>query len=248
MKNLSAGNYALATACRFWLRDEAEHEKTPPTPSMKFGNAFHRGAEKWILDGGRLLVGFDELVEKEGLVAKTWAPKLERRLRAWIHEAHANHWERLRPEMSFAFNVTTGETRALEGKGWRTWQGVDRTCEATLTIDGMYPDSSMDVVDVYDWKTGRVNAEKDVAQIRACSLAAARFYNVSRAVGHVVYVEDDSVHDWKEGIELDEFDMLGDQGVLERIFRLEDSEPKPGTHCRSLYCAAREWCEKKRGL
>jgi len=250
MKNLSAGNYALAQACRHWLRDEAEHEKVVPTPNMKFGNAFHRGSEQWILspDSTAFSWNFKALVEAEGLRAETWAPKVEARLLQWEKSAIKHSWHRLIPEQSFAFNTLTGQTRKLEGKGWRTWQDVDRAREITLTIDGLAApvDVDDDLVEVYDWKTGRVNAEKDIAQIRICALAAAKYYKVDRAIGHVVYVSDDAVVDLSDGFELDEFDMIGDHGVLERVFALEDSEPRPGTHCKNLYCAARKWCEAKR--
>jgi hypothetical protein len=44
---------------------------------------------------------------------------------------------------------------------------------------------------------------------------------------------------------LEEFDFDGLAFQLGWVFRLEDSDPKPGIHCNNLYCAAKESCLKK---
>lgn len=209
---------------------------------MKFGNACHRGAEEWLLSkGAGWKVGdFDRFAEAEGLKAKTWGPKVERRLHVWEHAARDHSWHLLKPEQSLAFNVTTGAARALEGQGWRKYSGVDRTCEITLAIDANEVRDG--VAHAYDWKTGRVNQVKDLGQIRVCALALARLHGVDKAVGHVVYIDDEECIDYQGGLTVAEFDMLGLEATLERIFRLEDSEPIIGPHCKSLYCPAKESC------
>lgn len=238
MKNLSAGNYALATTCRWWLRDEAEHEKTPPTQPMMFGNAVHRCIEHTLLGNG--ILDFAAAATKEGLRGPSWPGKVKRRYESWVMAAEEHAWRVLKPEKAFAFNTTTGAARELVGEGFRKYIGVDRSCELTLVIDALEVRDG--VAHAYDWKTGRVNQTKDIGQIRVCALALARLHGVKHAVGHVVYIDDETCVDYQGGLSVDEFDMLGLEATLERIFRLEDSEPIPGPHCRSLYCAARESC------
>lgn len=238
MKNLSAGNYALATLCQYWLTDEAEHEKSPTTPAMQFGNAVHKCIEIFLQNDEPLISDIVAIVK----LRPSWVPKVERRYHSWL-AAYAQSQGVLQPEVSFAYNVETGFARKLHGNGWQKYSDVNRMCEVTLAIDAHA--MSEDCVDVYDWKTGRMNEKKDIEQARACALVAARFYNLPMARAHVVYIDDETTTDYREGFALDDFDMASIAGTLRGIFKLEDTEPKPGPHCKSLYCAAQKSCTKK---
>lgn len=240
MKNLSAGNYALATLCQWWLTDEAEHEKTPPTDRMRFGNAVHSVIETALHGQFIDAVELRRLVSNSGL-KPSWDKKVQARFDAWFGRFDA--WSHLKPEIAFAYNVNTEVARRLEGESWRKYADVDRTCEVTLVIDAHSLADGW--VDVYDWKTGRLNEQKDVQQIRACAMVAAKFYGVDRAVAHVVYIEDDDVCDFKGGFPIDEFDMASMGSTLRGVFKLADVEPKLGPHCKTLYCPAMKSCSKK---
>ena len=184
MKNLSGGNVALALACQSWLRDDFEHEKTPPTNPMKFGNAVHRCIEADI-KGER--VDIRAFIDAEQLRGPSWPGKVERRYDAWCKWAAKRNREGWLAEKAIAYHVHKDTARWLpDGRGWQKYKDVDRASEIPLVIDLLVPPLD-GVVEVWDWKTGRVNFEKDKPQARACGLGAARLYGVDRARVNLLY-------------------------------------------------------------
>jgi hypothetical protein len=243
VKNLSGGNIALSLACQWWLTDESVLVKDPATPAMAQGNAVHKAIELDILGSTDFEANLSAGMKAHGVLSSAG---IDRKYAAWRVWAKTNRRVGWSPEKAIAYNVRTDTARLLpDTKGWSRFSGVDRTCEIPLVIDvvAMGSDVHGPYAEVIDWKTGRENQDKDGMQIRACALGAARLFGVPRARARVIYILEDEVIERDEMLEEFDFDGLAFQ--LGWVFRLEDSDPKPGVHCNNLYCAAKESCLKK---
>lgn len=158
-------------------------------------------------------------------------------------------------EVSFGFNLATGECREL-GRGLTREEAHARAKSGEMVGTADLVGLVGDAVLVFDWKSGRGHVDRaDVNwQVRDYCLMAARCYGRERAVGSIVRVLDDGV--WYDSTELDALELGAHEAELRslmderaRVIALPPAE-RPQLHegvwCR--YCPALPFCPAKQQL
>lgn len=155
-------------------------------------------------------------------------------------------------EVSFTFNIETGDGREL-GRGLgRDYQGIEDD-EIPGTADVVALEGS-DTVVIYDYKTGygRQPRASDSWQLRFLALAACRAYGRSRAKVAIIRV--DEIDSYYDRAEFDECDLLVTEGDVSELFvdiEIAKKNPvgiaaAPGDHCK--YCPGFERCPAQASL
>ncbi len=161
------------------------------------------------------------------------------------------------PEVSFAYNLDTGEVREL-GRRLKREQVMalcgERDMPLTIDVLGL----TEDAVVVLDYKTGfkRHGAAETLRQLRSYAFAVARYYGRSHAYVGIIRIGDDGQPYFNRG-ELDGFELVGIEDELREMFarvdeakamvaRGERPTTTEGEHC--TYCPAFTSCPSKMAL
>lgn len=160
-------------------------------------------------------------------------------------------------EVSFAFNVDTGESREI-GRGLSRSEAAalcgPREMHGTVDVVGLTEDS----VIVPDYKTGPrpLPPPAELRQLRVYGLMAARAYKKGRAKAGFIRVPD-GMDPWSKYFEMDEFSLANTElEINEMLAKVEEARAvlasgrvpttTEGDHCR--YCPALASCPSKMNL
>ena len=200
---VSASNLGLLAHCQYYARPEVKWPWDPMAPAAAFGVALHALAEMAVergdvaIEAGRA-PKYEELDwEQRDRLARVWE-----HLSAWIVEYRQPSW---RAELKLAWDPTTDTGRVLPSAGPRDYSAA-KAEELTGTADVVSVEDG--TVYVYDFKSGRAEADSYAPQMRALSLFAARAFGVDRAVAVVVKANEDGIFDTRYEIDAMELDAI----------------------------------------
>ena len=237
---VSASNLSLLAFCRYYARPEVKWPWDPMGPAAAFGVALHALAEEAIRSNDAKAIEafhapkWGELdAEQKERLSRVWGL-----LRDWIRAKHEpKFWQ---AELKLAWDPIADRGRVLPSSGPRDYSAATVT-EITGTADVVAPDIKAGTVYVYDFKSGKAEADSYAPQMRALCLLAARAFGVSNAVAVVVKASEEGIVE--TDYEFDELELDAIAGELAGyIAAVPTSEPTPGSHCTELYCKLRAVC------
>jgi PD-(D/E)XK nuclease superfamily len=159
-------------------------------------------------------------------------------------------------EVSYAFNLVTGEARELgRGLGRDEARALAKDGEMVGTADlvGLTADS----VIVYDWKSGRGHVDRAEVnwQAKTYAVMAAKTHDKRAAIVFLTRVLDDGTV-WHDGAQMDSMDLDVHEGAVRSLMDRRawvqtvpvDERPPlhEGLHCK--YCPALPFCPAKVSL
>ena len=233
---VSASNLGLLAHCRYYARPEVKWPWDPMGPAAAFGVALHALAETAvILDDVRSppesAPKYKELdAEQQGRLARVWAL-----LAQWIYDNRKATWK---PELKLAWDHAADRGRVLPSAGPRDYSAA-KAEELTGTADVVSVEDG--TVYVYDFKSGKAEADSYAPQMRALSLFAARAFGVDRAVAVVVKANEDGIFETRYELDGMELDAIAAE-LAGYLAAVPDATPTPGTHCTEMYCKLRAVC------
>lgn len=210
----------------------------------RFGNAVHLLAEWYLGPHGVPAHGVKQALKACG-VDEDEQPRLERvwaNLREWIYENSKPEW---RAEIAYAYDPVTQMSRVLgEGIGREYTKAGLLHGEVAGTADVASVRGAC--ATVYDYKTGKSDADSYRWQMRQLGLAAAREAGTIRACVIVVRVNEVEVDDsWEEVLQPDDLD-----DVAAEVLRIHEEAKvgtrRAGSHCETQYCRGRNKCDAYR--
>jgi len=201
-----------------------------------FGSAVHAFAEVWIRERNKAGKPSRQAIEQIAKYQDDARFKVVTgHLRTWLEENCQAGWL---PEVAFAWDHTTDTGREIRGDYQRDYRSLTAT-ELAGTADVVVRGAH--AVQVYDFKTGKADADSYGAQMGALALFVARAWNVERATAIVVKVDEDGVRE--HPVAFDAMDLDGAAHELaDNIAKIPASKPQPGAHCAEMYCRLRSVC------
>ncbi len=237
--HFSASKRRLLQRCAWWARPDVELPPWDPTEAAERGTALHRVAAGEAYETVAEEYGYDveELAELVAVWREWWPEFVNGGLGGVTMAPHAVHG---RTEVPYAYDTATGAARELPGEGQRDYSDASET-EVPGTADVVIVDPHFVVT--IDLKTGR--PPKTLAEYREQlehnALAATRVHGVEEAVIMVAHVTPAGVE--VDVDRLDALDLAGVAGALAaEVASIPNAEPRPGAHCRDLYCPALAVC------
>lgn len=245
MRLPTGSKIALAMECQFpftsgiqWGWDEGSNAY------LDFGNANHDVSER-ALEGTEVnlpaIAKARDLSGADAFRLTSTAGHIVDRLGTMV----ADGWT-IFPEVPLAFNVITGEARALKSKGHRDYRDK-RKNELTCTLDFVAIKGKR--VMMADWKTGKaVSYEGDTSwQMKFGSLVVARFLGCSEVEAYLLYVDEDGIR--PDGCILDDWTLDAIEEDIRAMWKKLHEGPqeaRKGSWCTAHYCPVLGKCPKTR--
>ncbi len=247
----SASKLDLASACSFaWAPQAGGWPKQDMSPAAAFGSAVHKAAEmsgkctfacgdEPPVTGHVFAEDFRKIADSFELGETDYRKFMicAAHVSAWCTEEDVDEDRGDAVERAYAFNVSTGEGRAMRRADHRDYSD-QRPGELVGTADLITLDDESGRLVVSDWKTGKgdiAERPRDHLQMLFLGLAAARAHGVNSVRIRYLLVSEEGitpVHD-----DLDEFALSAIAVRLRKLVAtLGQTVPKPGPHCYSKYC------------
>lgn len=233
---VTASKVGLLSYCQWWAREEATWD-TRTSAAADRGTRFHVAIARYVAtsEHGKAS-GVDDLdddIRDEYKHAVRWVE--ENVFGPSVDRPRARDCTRdIDEEQAFAWDPVSDTAVFLDVID-RQYRPTSRLCgTADLVVLDAYG------LRVYDWKTG--SGANAGPQLRTLGLMAARAYGVDTVRVAALEVSKSGVNEVCVET-LDSFDLAGIASDLaEQIASIDTAEPKPGSHCGELYCAARLSC------
>lgn len=232
---LTFSKLALFSKCSAWTTMDAPRSTSR---EATLGTVFHRMVEL-NADG---IETATLTVDEMNTLGDWWTAWKESPLsrETWVHEQ----------AMAYDPRTGTGMLLAEKGRdyskapaGW-----IPGTDDMHTVVHGKLTDPGYGIYSrlvVCDLKTGRQEHTEPAAtnkQLRALALTLCRALNCSEATVIIAFVSEDGVRE--DRAQLDALDLLGIEGELRELIAAGPTPPRPGHHCRDLYCPAIAVCPK----
>lgn len=149
---------------------------------------------------------------------------------------------RFRSEKAFAYSVRDDSSRPIAPPSHRAYAGlIDPSHEIASTLDLVEYDPRTRRVHEGDLKFGPGVGELSDAQVRFNGMSAARAYDADAAVVTIIHVTPDGVEAKQWEMSRADLDDVS-ANIRKLAKKIPKAEPKPGLHCRQLFCPIRGVC------
>lgn len=237
---LSASKTGLARLCLYSFRPDVPQDVRTTSDAAESGTTVHGAIEHF---------------QKTGKVEYALSSEGEE---AMVHHAVAwlrGHVGNLESEVPYAWDPMTDDGSRLDGaiddlgigghrlyddpEWWREIRGICGLSASAIPMTIDLLEIGDGTATIYDWCTGTTDKR---AQLQTNALAVARTHGITSVRLVTLRLTPASLTEEDHGT-LDEADLAAlAEEFAALVAAIPDAEPRPGMHCRELYCSAKGAC------